>query len=159
MNGLEEEELLTSGIKARPQPAKCLPGRAGLSSQDGLLPDEETITSLSLTGAWEKEVDVVNSEVVPLLRTALQMYLQNLLTECVRSSKDHHMDEHGVPFGFNSPHPAYQRQHLPSLISLKKRAGVRVCRVSRCACDENSGTRSTIQISHLIQVPNVLGWG
>ena len=63
----------------RPDPAKVLVGRAGLASQDRVLPDEENITSRCLTSAWENNVDVVGAEIVPLLKLALQVYKDNII--------------------------------------------------------------------------------
>ena len=60
-------------MKKRALEARVLPGRAGLAVQDRVLPDEDTITSRCLTGAWEQELDVVSMDVVPLLKSALQV--------------------------------------------------------------------------------------
>ena len=60
-------------VKKKAIDARVLPGRAGLAVQDRVLPDEDTITSRCLTGAWEQELDIVSTDVVPLLKSALQV--------------------------------------------------------------------------------------
>ena len=68
-------------VKKRALEARCLPGRAGLAVQDRVLPDEDTITSRCLTGAWEQNIDEVNIDVVPLLKNALQV---SFIFSCVQ---------------------------------------------------------------------------
>ena len=75
INGTFSENQGHMLVKKRALEARCLPGRAGLAVQDRVLPDEDTITSRCLTGAWEQNIDVVNIDVVPLLKNALQVSL------------------------------------------------------------------------------------
>lgn len=52
---------------------QALGGRTGLAVQNRVLPDEENITGRCLTGAWEHQLDIVSSDVIPLLNSALQV--------------------------------------------------------------------------------------
>ena len=69
-------------VKKRALEARVLPGRGGLAAQDRVLPDEDTITSRCLTGAWEQNIDEVNINVVPLLKSALQVSWTYILHLC-----------------------------------------------------------------------------
>ena len=62
-------------VRKKALDARALSGRAGLAIQDRVLPDEDTITSRCLTGAWEHDLDVVSMDVVPLIKSALQVGL------------------------------------------------------------------------------------
>ena len=59
--------------KYRAPEAKPLMGHCNLACQVKMLPDEDTITSQSLTLAWENNVEVVNADVVTIAHTALQV--------------------------------------------------------------------------------------
>ncbi|KAL5257391.1 hypothetical protein ACHWQZ_G012362 [Mnemiopsis leidyi] len=139
-------------VKKRALEARVLPGRGGLAAQDRVLPDEDTITSRCLTGAWEQNIDEVNINVVPLLKSALQMYMQKILTDCTKVCKSYHMDEHNIPFGFNQPHPTDSVAHLPSLIVLSRRNEETTYKMADCSCEERNASKTNITIPHLIQV-------
>lgn len=139
-------------VRKKALDARALSGRAGLAIQDRVLPDEDTITSRCLTGAWEHDLDVVSMDVVPLIKSALQMYMQKILTDCTKVCKAYHMDEHNIPFGFNQPHPTDSVEQLPSLIVLSKRNSERTYKMADCICEERNLSKTNITIPHLIQV-------
>jgi hypothetical protein len=97
INGSCTENLGHTVVKKRAVEARVLPGRVGLAVQDRVLPDEDTITSRCLTGAWENELDIVSTDVVPLLKSALQVRMKSfnaLLLLCIF----HQLTIHAKPF-------------------------------------------------------------
>merc|ERR1712062_429013 len=79
------------------------------------------------------------------------MYMQNLLTKCVKVAKSYQLTEHGIPHGFNEPHPTNTAHHLPSLVAIRKRRFEEDEELRTMPRNHDHCKKDRITIGHLIQ--------